>query len=254
MAVAATRTAWKVWREARAEAERLHEAAGRAAAETEELTLRLEELDRLDPQPDEETALAGERALLGAAEKALADIEQAREGLGGDALSQRLSQAFRALERARERALQSGAGADNAVILRLTAATEAVDRALMETTEAIAAVDSAAEAFDFEPGRLDKAEERLFALRAMARKLNVTVDALPAERARIAGALALIADGEGALAAADARAARTEADYRKAAGDLSQRRVSAGERLTSAVSAELPPLIWKASCRASYSR
>jgi DNA repair protein RecN (Recombination protein N) len=242
MAVAATRTAWKAWREAKAEAERLHEAAGRAAAETEELTLRLEELDRLDPQPDEETALAGERALLGAAEKALADIEQAREGLGGDALSQRLSQAFRALERARERALQSGAGADNAVVLRLTAATEAVDRALMETTEAIAAVDSAAEAFDFEPGRLDKAEERLFALRAMARKLNVTVDALPADRARSAGALALIADGEGALAAANARAAQTEADFRKAAHDLSQRRVSAGERLTSAVSAELPPL------------
>lgn len=242
MAAAATRTAWKAWREARAEAERLQEAAGRAAAETEELTLRLEELDRLDPQPDEETALAEERALLGAAEKALADIEQAREGLGGDHLSQRLSQAFRALERARERALQSGAGVENAVVQRLTAAAEAVDRALVEATEAIAAVDSAAEAFDFEPGRLDRAEERLFALRAMARKLGVTVDSLPAERLRISGALALIADGEGALAAAEARAAQAEAEYRTAAQDLSQRRASAGERLTSAVSAELPPL------------
>lgn len=242
MAVAATRTAWKSWREAKAEAERLQAEAGRAAIETEELTLRLEELDRLDPQPDEEIALAEERALLGAAEKALADIEQAREGLGGDALSQRLSGAFRALERARERAVQSGAGEDNAVIKRLTTATEAVDRALMETTEAIAAVDSAAEAFDFEPGRLDKAEERLFALRAMARKLNVTVDALPAERARIAASLRLIADSEGALAAADARAAAAEADYRRVAETLSQGRRSAGERLTSAVSVELPPL------------
>jgi DNA repair protein RecN (Recombination protein N) len=242
MATAAARTAWKTWREARAEAERLHEAAGRAAIETEDLTLRLSELGRLDPQPDEEIALAEERALLGAAEKALGDIEQAREGLGGDALSQRLSGAFRALERARERAVQSGAGEDNAVVKRLTAATEAVDRALVETTEAIAAVDSAAEAFDFEPGRLDKAEERLFALRAMARKLNVTVDALPEERARMAASLRLIADSEGMLKEADAKAAAAEADYRRIAETLSQGRRSAGERLTSAVSAELAPL------------
>jgi DNA repair protein RecN (Recombination protein N) len=242
LAVAASRSAWKAWRDARAEAERLHEEAGRAAAETEELTLRLEELDRLDPRPDEEIALAEERAILGAAEKALADIEEAREGLGGDQLSQRLSRAFRALERARERAVQSGAGEDNAVVKRLAAASEALDRALVEATEALAAVDAAAEAFDFEPGRLDKAEERLFALRAMARKLNVTVDALPGERTRMAAALRLIADGEGALRTADARAAAAEAEYRKAADLLSERRRAAGERLTSAVSAELAPL------------
>ncbi|MBX7248040.1 MAG: DNA repair protein RecN [Caulobacteraceae bacterium] len=241
-ALGATRTAWKSWREARAEAERLHADAGRAAAETEELTLRLEELDRLDPQPDEETALAAERALLGAAEKALADIDEAREGLGGDQLAQRLSRAFRALERARDRALQSGAGEDNAVVRRLAAACEAVDRALVESTEAIAAVDAAAQAFDVEPGRLDRAEERLFALRAMARKLNVAVETLPAERTRIAGQLALIADTEGALKAADFRAAEAEAAYRKAAAALSERRLAAGERLTSAVSAELGPL------------
>ena len=54
----------------------------------------------------------------------------------------------------------------------MSSAAEAIDRTLVEAEEAIACVDAAAHAFDFEQGRLDKAEERLFALRAAARKLN----------------------------------------------------------------------------------
>ena len=106
--VAAALDAWSAWRAARERAETLREQSQRAAADIEELTLRLGELDRLDPRDGEETALAGERALLGAAEKTLADIAAARDHLG-DGFSGRLGQAFRALERARERAAQAGA-------------------------------------------------------------------------------------------------------------------------------------------------
>ena len=239
---AETRAAWKAWREARTEAERLREQAGRAAAEAEELTLRLSELDRLDPKPGEEIALAEERALLGAAEKAIADIQTARDNLGGDELSHKLAGAFRALERARERAMHAGAGEDNAVVRRLALAAEALDRTIVEATEALAAVDAAADAFDFEPGRLDKAEERLFDLRAMARKLGVTVEALPDERARMAQALRLIEDSEGVLKAADERAAAAGAAYRASAEGLSAGRRAAGTRLAAAVMGELPPL------------
>ena len=62
---------WRGWREAREAVDALRADVARAAAETEELTLRLSELDRLDPREGEETALAEERAVLGAAEKAL---------------------------------------------------------------------------------------------------------------------------------------------------------------------------------------
>jgi len=237
-----TRTTWRSWRERAQAAEALTERAVRAAAEAEELALRLSELDRLDPHEGEELRLVGERALLGAAEKALADIASAREALGGDQLSTRLSQAYRAVERARDRALQAGAAADNAVVVRLAAAAEAIDRTLIEALEAVAGIDAAAEAFDFEPGRLDKAEERLFALRAVARKLGVTVDALPAERTRIAEALRLAEDGEAALKAARAAATAAEAEWRAAAEALTAARHAAGERLAAAVSAELPPL------------
>src|SRR6478752_4957181 len=85
--VGAVAAAWSGWRAAREKAAALRDLADRAAVETEELTLRLSELDRLDPREGEETALAEERALLGSAEKALADIAAASETLGGDALS-----------------------------------------------------------------------------------------------------------------------------------------------------------------------
>src|ERR1019366_9373884 len=88
---------WSAWRAARDRAEALAEAAQFAAAETEELTLRLGELDRLSPRLGEETELAEQRALLGAGEKALADVAAARDALG-DSLTSRLAQAFRALE------------------------------------------------------------------------------------------------------------------------------------------------------------
>ena len=219
----------------------------RAEAETararfEELSESLAELDRLDPREGEEADLAGERAILGAAEKALADLASARDSLGGDTLSQKLAQAFRAVEHARTRAVQSGAGEDHPVITRLAAAGEAIDRALVEATEAVAAVDAAADAFEFEPGKLDKAEERLFALRAAARKLNVTVDALPAQRIRFREQLRLIEDGAEALKAAEAESAAAREAYDETAAVLTAVRRSAGDRLAAAVQAELAPL------------
>src|SRR5690349_4376512 len=66
--VAQAGAAWRGWREAVDRVEALTADVARSAAETEELTFRLSELDRLDPREGEETQLAEERALLGAAE------------------------------------------------------------------------------------------------------------------------------------------------------------------------------------------
>src|SRR6185437_7843199 len=101
---------WRGWRSARERVETLRADVARAAQETEELTLRLAELDRLDPREGEEAELAEERAVLGAAEKALADIAAAREAFDG--LTGRLAGAVRGLMRARERALLAGAAED----------------------------------------------------------------------------------------------------------------------------------------------
>ena len=211
-------------------------------AELETLTLRLQELDRLNPGADEEAELASERALLGASERALEDITEARDAVGGDALSQRLVKAFRALDHARTRAMQAGASGDHEVLKRLTAAADALDRTLIAADEALALMDQAADSLDVEPGKLDRVEERLFALRAMARKLGVLVEDLPRERVRIARSLNQIEDLDAHLARLEAAIATAQAVFNAAVAALRARRHQAGDALAAAVMAELTPL------------
>ena len=231
---------WRSWRDAREAVEALRAEVVRADAETEELTLRLAELDRLDPREGEETELAEERAILGASEKALADISGAREVFEG--LSSRVAGAARALSRAHERALLAGAAETGTAVKRLTEASAALERVLIEAAEAEAAIDAAAEAFDFEPDRLEKAEERLFDLRGLARKLGVSVEELPTLRARFAERLRAVETSEDALKGAEAALAAARDDYLVEAAKLSAGRAAAGGRLAEAVMTELAPL------------
>lgn len=237
-----TRDSWRERAAAMAALDALRAETAKAAAEADDLAAHLADLERLDPRAGEEADLAGERAILGAAEKALADLDDARKAMGSDTLSNKLASACRAIERARQRAAHAGAAEDNPVVVQLDRAAAAMDRTLSEAQEAIAALDEAARSFDFEPGQLDRAEERLFALRAMGRKLGVAVENLPAERARIAQALHLIEDGAEALKQAEARALEADRVYREAADRLSEARAAAGERLARAVMDELGPL------------
>ena len=231
---------WSDWKAAKARADDLAEMVGRAAAEAEELTLRLSELDRLAPQDGEETKLAEERAVLGAAEKALTDIAAARGVFDG--LSGRLASAVRALEHARTRALQAGAAEDGGAVIRLAAASAAVDMVFGDLQEAEAAVDAAAEAFDFRPDQLEKTEERLFELRAMARKLGVSVEELSGLRVRFAERLRAMESSEDDLKAARVEVAASRSAYLVEAEALSAARGAAGDRLAQTVEAELGPL------------
>ena len=242
----AAAAAWEAWREAKVRAEALRADAARAAADREELGLRLAELDRLDPREGEEDELVGRRALLGGAEKSLADVADARRAIGGDRLTQTVAQALRALERARDRTAQSlggsGSATEDPALFRLTVAAEALDRTLTEAHEATAALDAAALAFDYEPQVLERAEERLFALRAAARKLSVPVAGLPAARVRFAEALRLAEGQAEALAAADAAVEAAASTWRTSAEALTAGRRAAAARLGAAVTGELAPL------------
>jgi DNA repair protein RecN (Recombination protein N) len=233
-------TRWKDWRAAQARRDELAAEVARAASEAEELSLRLAELDRLDPREGEETELAETRAILGAAEKALSDIGSAREAFEG--LSARLAQSIRAIERARERAVAAGAGEEGAAVARLIAASSAIDRALVEAQEAEAAIDGAADAFEFRPDQLEKTEERLFDLRGLARKLSVSVEELPGLRVRFAERLRAMETSGDELKAAEAAVTAARQAYLAEAGALSIARREAGETLARAVMAELGPL------------
>ena len=102
----------------------------------------------------------------------------------------------------------------------------------MRDGEAKIGNDAAAEAFEFEPDRLEKAEERLFDLRGLARKLGVSVEELPLLRVRFAERLRAVESSEDALKAAQAELAAARTAYLAAAAKLSAARRSAGDPMT----------------------
>src|SRR5580658_7377094 len=185
------RAAWRAWSTAREDAEEA--ARGLAAGRAQEELLRHEhaELEALAPEADEEERLAARRVLLQNAERlgetigeAVGEIEGERGALAG------LARALRRLTRAAERAQGL-----------LDGAVAATERAATETEEALAALTAASRALELDPGALEQVEERLFSLRATARKHAVAVADLPLLRAKIAERLALIdAGAESALA------------------------------------------------------
>ena len=89
---------------------------------------------------------------------------------------------------------------------------------------------------------LEQAEERLFSLRAAARKHSVAVDDLAALRDAMAADLADLDAGEERLAGLEAAAQAAKAAYDEAAAHLSELRRGTAAALARAVMTELPAL------------
>ena len=227
----AVREAWADWRGALRERDRA--AAGLEAARAEEDFLRFaaEELLMLDPRPGEEARLDAERRRMQGAERVVADVRQAADLLGGEAAEGALAQATRWLE-----------GASATLEGLAEAPLAALDRAMAELAEAQAGVGACLDALRFDPLELERLEERLFAIRALARKHAVVPEDLPGLAADFTRRLEAINGGAGNLAALEAMAQAAEAGYRDRAAALSAARHEAAGRLDRAVMAELAPL------------
>jgi DNA repair protein RecN (Recombination protein N) len=223
---------WREWRGAR---ERVEEAARRLAeARTEEDLLRHHkaELDALAPVGDEEERLGARRTLLQNAERLGEAVADAMQEIDGESGAQpALARALRRLERARDRAQGL-----------LDDALAAAERAADEMAEALAALAQAARLLDHDPRALEEVEERLFALRALARKHNVGIADLPAFAAALGERLAQIESGAEGLAGLQEAETAARASYVAAAQMLSQARQRAARRLDAAVATELKPL------------
>ncbi len=192
----------------------------------------LDELEKLSPGADEEDTLAARRTTMMQAEKVVGDLEDALGVLDGDgAYMSRISAVLRKLEKRVEAAPEL-----------LEAPTTALDKAVGETMEARAALEVAIQACAFDPVELENAEERLFALRAAARKHNVQVSDLPTVQAKVAQDLSEIDAGEGLLTELRAVVERATKAYDKAAGKLTKGREKAAGALKKAVEGELEPL------------
>ena len=85
-------------------------------------------------------------------------------------------------------------------------------------------------------------EERLFAIRALARKHGVLPDDLAATAEDLRGRLARLDDGAGGIGALDTALREASAAYDAAADRLSDLRTAAARRLEAAMAGELAPL------------
>ncbi|MGE5271240.1 MAG: DNA repair protein RecN [Thiohalocapsa sp.] len=231
-ALVALAEAWRAWGAARERAATAVRALAESRAEEDLLHHHKAELDALVPEGDEEERLAARRALLQNAERLGEAIAEAIAEIDGDGgAAQALYRALRRLERTRDRAQGL-----------LDGAIAAAERAATETAEALAGLSGAAHALELDPRALEEVEERLFALRTLARKHNVAVADLPALRAAITERLMAIATGEDTVMALEAAVARARAAYVAAAADVTQARRQAAAALDAAVAAELQPL------------
>ena len=230
-AVAACRAAW---RGRAAAARRLAEAEGALAAiraEEEYLRHAVDELDALDPRPGEEAELDARRRLMQGAERIREDVARAHQAIGRQGAEGMTSDALRWLDGA---AAQAEGALDEAMA--------ALGRALEELGQAEAGVEAALDVLDFDPRELEETEERLFALRGLARKHAVLPDDLGPFADGLRERVEALDAGEAGLGDLRAAVAEAEAAYDAEAGALSALRGGAAGRLDAAMAAELAPL------------
>ena len=228
--VAAKWAAWRDLRRALAEAE---EAQRRARADEDFLRHAADELARADPRLGEEESLANNRTMLMHGEAILATMNEAMADLArGGGVEQALRVALQKLERAKDK-----------VPGRLDSAIGSLERALIEANEGVAELERASAGLDLDPAGLEKAEERLFELRRLARKHATTVDGLVELRAEIDKRIAALDDGGASIVRLTREVAAARDSYLTAAKSLSAARADAGDKLRVAVERELPSLM-----------
>src|SRR5882757_1843085 len=226
--VAALETLWDARRDAHAALEEHRAGMERAAREADYLRHAADELKKLKPKDGEETELAERRTSMMQGEKIAGDLREAQDAVSGNhSPVAALAAAVRRLERR--------AGSAPALVEPAVKAINALEEADQHLAAALIAAD-------FDPGELERIEERLFALRAASRKYSTPVDGLAALASKYAADVALIDAGADQLKKLEALANEADTHYNAAATKLSAARTKSAEKLNKAVNAELAPL------------
>ncbi|MEM1377641.1 MAG: DNA repair protein RecN [Pseudomonadota bacterium] len=223
---------YSAWKSAEAALKKHRKAVDEAAKEADYLRASADELDALAPETGEEERLAGSRSDMMKSEKIAGDLDDADKVLSGPKSPvPEIAGLLRRLERK---------AAEVPGLLDET--NEHLAKALDHLAEAQNLITRAIHTSDFDANALEQTEERLFALRAAARKFNVTVDDLPALAVQMQDQLEALDAGEAELAKLEAAAKDAAAVYDRAAAALSEKRTRAAQALEAAVMAELPSL------------
>ncbi len=228
--LAPLRGAWRDQTEARGALSLAQEALSKAAADEDFLRHAVAELNKFMPEIGEEALLDARRRTMQAAEKVRVDLAKALAALGGGA-GALLHDAQRWLEGASEKF-------DSA----LDSPLAALARAQIELADAEEGVERVLRALDFSPAELEQVEERLFAIRALARKYGVLADDLGSLAESLRQKLEALDLGTAGLEKLHTALSQAELAYRIKAAAISESRKVSAKRLDRAMAAELAPL------------
>ncbi|HWA03178.1 MAG TPA: DNA repair protein RecN [Rhizomicrobium sp.] len=210
----------------------LKRAAAEAAADADYVRAAHDELSSLAPEEGEEAALASERALMMNASRIAEDLQAASDALAGE----------RGAEASLAVALKRLSRMDQVARPQLAGAEAALEQAFANAEEARRELDAFLSRLELDPAVLERKEERLFALRAAARKYAVEPDRLPLVLAELRKKREAIETGGSGLKQAAAAVAAALTAYQAVAAKLSKAREAAARQLEAAVAKELTPL------------
>jgi DNA repair protein RecN (Recombination protein N) len=205
------------WSAARTSLEELKALAERARAEADFVRAAANELSDFAPQAGEEERLAGERALMMNAARIVEEVSSALESLSGERGAEAgLAQAMKKLSRMNAEARKIAAPAESAL-----------EQAYALAEEARRELDCLLSRLDTDTDALERKEDRLFALRALARKYGVTPDLLPATRDDYVAKQDALTAGGSQIKRAETKVAAAREAYLVAARKLSKARTGA---------------------------
>ncbi len=206
----------------------LTEMLERSAMERDFLEHNVSELRALNPQVGEEDDLATRRATMMNAEKNIAVLGEALESLSpnGRSLESQLFSVAHILERIKS---------------DTNPYQDQIDR-LYDVAQTVAEITQSLTPMDVDTDTLDSVEERLFAIRAAARKHRVSADELPALFQKMSDQLNAIDNSDAELKKLKTIVANCRTEYDAHASKLSALRANAATELRARILAELPDL------------
>ncbi|MBO6866806.1 MAG: DNA repair protein RecN [Thalassococcus sp.] len=228
--LAELRSAWRARSDAQKALDKARADLEAVQAEEEFLRHAVGELDALSPEAGEEATLDSERRRMQAAERIRDDVMRAGQALS-DGAENAMGDALRWLE-----------GVTDKAEGLVDAPMAALERAMVELGDAVSGVEAALDQLTFNPHELEQTEERLFAIRGLARKHQVAPDELAGFADTLRGKLEALDQGAENIGSLEAALKAAEARYADLATALHDKRVTAAKALDKAVSEELAPL------------
>ena len=227
----ACRDAWREFSRAKGALIALAEKINTLATEEEYLRHTVDELQLLDVQLGDDDRLDAHRRMMQAAVKIRIDVAKALEALSAQGAEGLVSDATRWL-----------ATAAKQLDGQLDPASEALDDVLNRLGEAQQEIESVLSELNFNASELEKTEERLFAIRAAARKHAVAPDELPKIARILVQKLETLDSGTAGLDALKLDLDLAHSSYKKLAQNLHEARVVGASALDKGMALELAPL------------